>query len=191
VAHSTGSYVARLTPIRHPHTSQLVSNIITLATPHSNPLYAFDKSVHDVHQQLLQTVQNNNISTTLLVTISGGLRDEMIEPAVCQVNSNHPASSSFSILSPQLLLERGALGMDHRAIVWCHGVLHQVRIVIWALARSKDKNVKERRRSIEKVFGKESYQEDLEKLATTFRVSCLFGRSLREAPHYYFSRILR
>jgi hypothetical protein len=93
VAHLTGSYVARLTPIRHPHTSQLVSNIITLATPHSNPLYAFDKSVHDVHQQLLQTVQNNNIGTTLLVTILGGLRDKMIEPALCQVNINHPAKS--------------------------------------------------------------------------------------------------
>jgi hypothetical protein len=188
-----GGYVARLTPIRHPHTSLLVSNIITLATPHSNPLYAFDKSVHDVHQQLLQTEQNNNniTSNTLLVTISGGLRDEMIEPAVCQVNSNHPASSSFSILSPQLLLERGALGMDHRAIVWCHGVLHQVRAVIWTLARSKDKNVKERLRSIEKVLGKESYQEDLQKLATTFQVSSLLGRSLREGPHYYFSKILR
>jgi hypothetical protein len=195
--HACGSFDVRLcrsldsdfSP-QYKNTSLLVSNIIMLATPHSNPLYAFDKLVHDVHQQLLQTEQNNNTSNTLLVMISGGLQDKMIDLAVCQVNSNHPASLSFLILLPQLLLERGALGMEHQAIVWCHGVLHQVCRVIWALTRSKDRNVKEQRWSMEKALGKEFHQEDLQKLATTFQVSNLLVRSLREGPHYYFSRIL-
>ena len=74
-----GGYVARLTPLRHPQTHPLLRNIITLATPHSNPLYAFDESVHEVHQ----TIQNEQHNDTLIISISGGLRDEMIEPSAC------------------------------------------------------------------------------------------------------------
>jgi pimeloyl-ACP methyl ester carboxylesterase len=54
VAHSMGGYVARLTPIRHPHVQRYLPNIVTLATPHDNPLYAFDESIHRVHQSLFK-----------------------------------------------------------------------------------------------------------------------------------------
>jgi hypothetical protein len=61
--------------------------------------------------------------------------------------------------------------MDHRAIVWCHGVLHQVRKVIWALSLSEDKDVEERLRSVQNVLGTDTYQEDLRTLKATFQVS--------------------
>lgn len=84
VAHSMGGLVARLTPIVHPETTHLLRNIITLATPHSNPLYAFDKSIHEVHQR----IQNEQKQETLVVSFSGGLKDEMIEPSSCFVKHN-------------------------------------------------------------------------------------------------------
>jgi pimeloyl-ACP methyl ester carboxylesterase len=92
VGHSMGGYVARLTPIRHPSIAVLVPSIITLATPHHNPLYAFDKSVHDVHQQIQQQTRNNS---TLIVSISGGVRDEMIAPSAC--NAANQNAASFSV----------------------------------------------------------------------------------------------
>jgi hypothetical protein len=85
-----GGYVARLTPILHPSTQPFLHNIITLATPHSNPLYAFDESIYELHQTLLTEQQDD----TLIVSISGGLRDEMIAPSAC--HANH-AVSSFTV----------------------------------------------------------------------------------------------
>jgi hypothetical protein len=85
-----GGYVARLTPILHPSTQPYLHNIITLATPHSNPLYAFDESIYELHQKLLTEQQDD----TLIVSISGGLRDEMITPSAC--HANH-AVSSFTV----------------------------------------------------------------------------------------------
>jgi hypothetical protein len=43
------------------------------------------------------------------------------------------------------LIRRGNLGMDHQAIVWCHGVLSVVRKLIWVLSVAEDLPIKERR----------------------------------------------
>jgi len=85
--------VARMTPIRHPDTHQLLPNILTLATPHGNPLYAFDETIHQFHE-LLNDQQDGN---TLLVSISGGLRDEMIETKACETGLEDSHSVSESI----------------------------------------------------------------------------------------------
>lgn len=99
-----GGYVASLTPIRHPKTRNLIPNIITLATPHSNPLYAFDESIVNIHRQITTAADSslgddNNgklqfgLVNTLFISISAGLRDEMIDPAACK------APHSFTALS--------------------------------------------------------------------------------------------
>jgi hypothetical protein len=88
VAHSMGGYVARLAPIRHPHIQRYLPHIVTLATPHDNPLYAFDESIHRVHQSLFKN-QHDNMS---VVSISGGIRDEMIDPKACEIT--HGSSPS-------------------------------------------------------------------------------------------------
>jgi hypothetical protein len=77
-----GGYVARLTPILHPSTVPYLHNTITLAMPHSNPVFAFDESVYELHQKLVTEQQDD----PLIVSFSGGLRDEMIAPSVCHAN---------------------------------------------------------------------------------------------------------
>jgi hypothetical protein len=100
-----GGYVARLTPILHPETRPFLRDIITLATPHANPLYAWDETVYTVHQRLLQEEQqheqqqqNRNENEILIVSLSGGLRDEMIAPLSCD------ASLRRTSISVRLLL---------------------------------------------------------------------------------------
>ena len=147
-----------------------IQNVITLATPHSNPLYSFDKSIYDIHQQILLEHQQQQ-QQPLIISISGGLRDEMIDPSACQVviktimeassSSSLSLSSilwswwwswwsddddtyikdapnSMTILSTNLMRkhhpqDKLLLGMDHRAIVWCHQLLQEVRHIIYYL----------------------------------------------------------
>lgn len=87
--------MARLAPIRHPHIQRYLHNIVTLATPHGNPLYAFDESIHRVHQSLVVAFEDKDDDVDMLVvSISGGLRDEMIDPQACAIQRG--ASPSVS-----------------------------------------------------------------------------------------------
>ena len=173
VAHSMGGYVARKVLQEHPKLQ--VDNLITLATPHSNPLYSFDRSVADFHRGLDYESFDDN-KQPLVVSISGGLRDEMIEPSVCEISPKSRESipvaswlfgkaietktkvaNSWTILATRLLAKApkikstsSGLGMDHRAIVWCHQVLEEVRQVLFVLVTSSENTVQER---LEKVRG--------------------------------------
>ena len=107
-----GGYSAKLASIkmldRHHDSSpkqkqqhlMMIRDIITLATPHQNPLYAWDSSIYDIHQRILQQQQQqqherkDNDKQLIIVSLSGGLRDEMIEPYSCNANSNDDDSSS-------------------------------------------------------------------------------------------------
>ena len=90
VGHSMGGLVANLVSINHRDISPIARDIITLATPHSNPIYAFDKSIDEIHHRLKSEGSNE----TLVVSFSGGLKDEMINPSVGYVN--HKSSMSVS-----------------------------------------------------------------------------------------------
>jgi len=144
VGHSMGGYVARLTHLLHPDVRPFIRNIVTLATPHMNPLYAFDKSIYDIHRQMMTMTTSMSSSSDDLptvVAISGGVRDEMIAPTACQLfDTKHPAQF-ISVLATHLMnptspTSSSKLGMDHRAIAWCHQVLDDVRNVIWAMVSS-------------------------------------------------------
>ena len=89
--------MARSVPLLHPHTRPFVANIVTLATPHVQLPYAFDETVHEFYNLLL----SNNNDETLLVSISGGMRDEMIPPRLCQVPSS---SKSLSVRDGALIM---------------------------------------------------------------------------------------
>ncbi len=58
----------------------------------------------------------------------------------------------------------GSFGMDHRAIVWCHGVLEPVRRLIWELTRAKGSNFEERSVKVREIFGRMSYEKDVQSL---------------------------
>lgn len=129
VAHSIGGYAARLALVEHPDLQTIVRNLITLGTPHTHPVLAMDFSLHRMHARL-----DNNVPTSLTtVSISGGLRDEMIPPDLVA------SSSALNILASDIMdvgeKSPPLLGMDHRAIVWCHNLLAPVRRILFALSQ--------------------------------------------------------
>jgi pimeloyl-ACP methyl ester carboxylesterase len=87
VGHSMGGFAARLASILVPETRPYIRNIVTLATPHAG---AWNPSLFHIHEHMDKdsdididtTVQQN----TALISIAGGLRDEMILPEACHVN---------------------------------------------------------------------------------------------------------
>ena len=70
-------------------------------------------------------------------------------------------------------MPNGLLGMDHQAIVWCHGVLDVVRKVIWTLAISEGADTTERSTRVRRLLGQDSdsYQEQVDELMLDFQVS--------------------
>ena len=66
------------------------------------------------------------------------------------------------------------MGMDHRAIVWCHGVLHQIRRMIWILARTEHLSTEDRLEEIRQLFGPETYVDDIRSMSRSFQVRCRY-----------------
>ena len=135
VAHSIGAWVVRLALRMHPHleSNGWVRNVVTLASPHSFIPYAVDASVHEMTSRLNKKGENQDVA---VVSISGGLRDEMIPPEVCPVpSSSGLASKSYlaSVISGSASKEQPRFGMDHRAIVWCYDLLSEIRTAIFSM----------------------------------------------------------
>jgi pimeloyl-ACP methyl ester carboxylesterase len=190
VAHSMGGYVALYTLQKYPELHEYVQNIITLATPHSNPLYSFDRSIHEIHQSLKESkYENDTQPSPLIVSLSGGLRDEMIEASACEIvepkngrRQQQPAKT-ISVLTTRFMTtkqqrndqQEPLLGMDHRAIVWCHQVLDDVRKILWTLVTTTNDHlsVSDRREKVERLLGIQrmtySYSNDVHTLYETMR----------------------
>ena len=228
VAHSMGGYVARKVLQENPNLR--VENLVTLATPHSNPLYSFDRSVSDFHRELQGGSTKNKLDhkEPLVVSISGGLRDEMIEPSACEASSPQEISvsgvrrvlekfrglseevkddalDSWTILATRLVAkptksksvteERSSgLGMDHRAIVWCHQLLQEVRQILWVLVASSEKTAQERLENVKVALGTESeivdYPKDLNEMKKglsdsfgSFQALCMEASMIYNLPY--------
>ena len=164
VAHSMGGIVAHMVPILYPELQHAMKYMVLLASPLSNPLYGFDKSVHDIYKQIRQHIYQygrRENSNYMVVSISGGLRDEMIPPEssayqkLFEGERNTNSMPFVSLLSTDVMLRqhngqhRPRLGMDHRAIVWCYEVLATgVREVIWMLLANDNSSSQARKRGI-------------------------------------------
>lgn len=112
----------------------------------------------------------------------------------CHFSSNSEVSrlNNYKVLAKELLPPgRGVFGMDHRAIAWCHGILEQLRKVLWILAEhelgkenhwaDEGNDVVRRRQKVEKILqvgrggGSHSFMEDVRKMNTKFYVSFCAG----------------
>jgi pimeloyl-ACP methyl ester carboxylesterase len=140
VGHSIGGLVAKGVTVYHPNVVKYIQNIITLATPHAGLPFAFDKSIKHVYDDL--TTFSDSI---LLISISGGLRDELIPPELCDVPNavSRIAGSSF--------------GMDHKAIVWCHQLLQNIRKVLFALSKDTSSH---RKSAVNQILGVSDFMKN-------------------------------
>jgi hypothetical protein len=150
VAHSIGAWIVRIAIKRHPALLDegYIRNVVTLASPLGSIPYAVDAGVHDLVNGLNNGVGNAVSGDFTMISISGGLRDEMIPPEVCEVPYNQNSTLGFvnsAILASAIVrtvsnssTSNDRFGMDHRAIVWCYDLLTVVREVIFSLVIATD-----------------------------------------------------
>ena len=92
VAHSMGGLVARkaiveLNKERIAHgKSKIVNTLVTLATPHSALSLIFEPSVFYFRSEMLKQEEVYPDALSTIVSISGGLKDELINPSSCHIN---------------------------------------------------------------------------------------------------------
>jgi hypothetical protein len=107
VAHSMGGFSARLASILVPETRPHIRNIVTLGTPHAG---AWNPSLYHLQEHMNMNMNGNYNDNdkdtsvqdnTAMISIAGGLRDEMILPEACHVHT-----SSATTVRPYLLCGR-------------------------------------------------------------------------------------
>ena len=175
-AHSLGGYAALWAVARRYCHIPLV---LTLGTPHRHPVLTWDATLRTIHRNYVHhqwnsrtgryhphhdsSNNNNNNSgsfslpepTTVVLSLSGGFRDELIPPHACRAprkrvvdhnnlhdtndDSNNNYEDDLSWTAAQIMkapiyegTERVQLGMDHRALAWCHNLLEPVLEMIRA-----------------------------------------------------------
>jgi hypothetical protein len=150
VAHSIGAWVVRIALKMHPHLVEkgLIRNVISLASPLGGVPYAVDASVHEISSHLND--DDSIHGNVTFISVSGGLRDELIPPEACEIPSISNATKTSSsgdaflastIMNRNLDSKKYQFGMDHRAIVWCYDLLKVVREVIFALVVTTDQDM--------------------------------------------------
>jgi pimeloyl-ACP methyl ester carboxylesterase len=138
VGHSIGGIVAKAVPLLSPEARQYIKTIVTLASPHRGFPYSFDSSVQRFYNYIDEWNIKERKEAPTIISISGGLRDELIPPSTCAIDPSlglamlakdiMPASSAEGTMADV------SLGCDHKAISWCHNVLSVVRTMIFAAA---------------------------------------------------------
>ncbi|KAL7533996.1 hypothetical protein ACHAXR_009792 [Thalassiosira sp. AJA248-18] len=151
IAHSIGAWVVRIALKMHPHLSKdgWIRNVVTLASPLDSVPYAVDAGIHDIARHINDDGDNEGDVT--MVSISGGLRDEMIPPEMCEIipsaddRRNKAGLMSNAFLASSIVQSsktaNGNFGMDHRAIVWCYDLLKVVRETIFSLVVATDRGL--------------------------------------------------
>jgi hypothetical protein len=157
VAHSLGGYSSMLALARDDrHHLTSYRTLLTFATPHLHPVLSWDWTLRSTHREIARWFASrrelDDQNDLVLVSVSGGLRDEIIPPRSCRAVTSatapkNPAQPSvFTWMATDLLktpIDPGKLpahlGMDHRAIVWCHNLLEpMLDVVLAGLRRRRD-----------------------------------------------------
>jgi pimeloyl-ACP methyl ester carboxylesterase len=142
VAHSIGGISARWALERYPHAANSVRHLITLGTPHRHPVLSWEPGMLQLYQTLDEFASRSR--HVAMVSISGGLRDEMIPPRSCRLGDDLDSRATLSLVATDIMMKSTnegqsstpLLGTDHRAIVWCHNLLAPVRSMLEILIRA-------------------------------------------------------
>jgi pimeloyl-ACP methyl ester carboxylesterase len=143
VAHSIGGISARWALEQYPQATKSVRHLITLGTPHRHPVLSWEPGMLQLYQTLDKKESALRSRQVAMVSISGGLRDEMIPPRSCRLDDYRDSKATLSLVATDIMKSTNEgegstllLGMDHRAIVWCHNLLSPVRSMLEILVRA-------------------------------------------------------
>jgi PGAP1-like protein len=154
VAHSIGGISTRWALYKFPAEMAVIRNVVTLGTPHAHTVLSWQSTLRNMYREIGTLSLNSknidgddNNNNVALVSIAGGLRDEMIPPMACEIE-NGLSLLATDIMQNGTVEARNvpvALGMDHRALVWCHNLLTPVRNILFGLLlKASNKSVESR-----------------------------------------------
>ncbi|KAG5363752.1 GPI inositol-deacylase A [Yarrowia sp. B02] len=153
IGHSMGGIVARTMVTLESYVPDSINTILTLATPHVIPPVSFDKGIVGLYHHVnafwkAEAVSGGKLEDTLLVSVTGGIRDQMIPAEYSAVSSFLPSSNGFAVATTSI---PGVwMSIDHQAMVWCHQLRSVLAEVL--LDVSDRVGLNERRKMFQKYF---------------------------------------
>ncbi|KAL7446917.1 hypothetical protein ACHAXM_011699 [Skeletonema potamos] len=199
VAHSIGAWAVKASLDMNPHlvSKGWVKNVINLASPLQSIPYAVDSGVHDIVKTLNERGSDTKRNVAM-VSVSGGLRDELIPPSLSRGQSESFLASS--ILEMKAASKANTkFGMDHRCIVWCYDLLTQIREVVFMLAVTTDRgmNPSERLNIVRMTFHRRNHTQTFEDEVKTLHKRAVDAKgypalvSVQLAAPYYLNCLLK
>ncbi|GAA5980826.1 hypothetical protein JCM21900_003767, partial [Sporobolomyces salmonicolor] len=159
VAHSMGGIVARAAFLSAQYQSRSISTLITFATPHLVPPITVDPGVNHVYaavnsywreayslssstSPLLplthpRSPAHEELRDLILVSISGGLSDDMIASESASLSSLVPADDSNGFAVSTTAIPGVQTPIDHLAILWCHQLMQTVAEALLAVVDAR------------------------------------------------------
>lgn len=155
IGHSMGGIVARTMVTLDSYIPQSINTILTLATPHVLPPVSFDKGIvglyHDVNEfWKRETRVGGSLEDTLLVSVTGGIRDQMIPAEYSSVSSFLPPQNGFAVATTSI---PGVwMSIDHQAMVWCHQLRRVLAETLLTVAGETTRGVATRLATFQEFF---------------------------------------
>ncbi len=200
VAHSIGAWAVRASLDMNPHlvSKGWVKNVINLASPLQAIPYAVDSGVHDIVQTLNERGNGDKKRNVAMVSVSGGLRDELIPPTLSRDQSESFLASSILEMKAATKTKT-KFGMDHRCIVWCYDLLTRIREVIFMLAVTTDRgmNPSERLNIVRRTLNRTNHTPSFEDEVKTLHERAVDAKgyaalvSVQLAAPYYLNCLLK
>lgn len=155
IGHSMGGIVARTMVTLDSYVPQSINTILTLATPHVLPPVSFDKGIVGLYHQVneywsRETRAGGKLENTLLVSITGGIRDQMIPAEYSSVHTFLPPSNGFAVATTSI---PGVwMSIDHQAMVWCHQLRKVLADALLTVAGEAEESVAMRLETFQEYF---------------------------------------
>eukprot|EP00066_Takifugu_rubripes_P021894 XP_011611160.1 PREDICTED: GPI inositol-deacylase isoform X1 [Takifugu rubripes] len=119
VGHSMGGVVARALYTLPRFNPNLVSLIITQASPHLAPVLSFDPYLLDFYSAVRQRWVNqaNKLRNVTVLSIGGGYRDYLVRSGLTSLPCSPKDPNKLSLVATAV--PRTWVSTDHLSIVWC------------------------------------------------------------------------
>jgi glycosylphosphatidylinositol deacylase len=126
IGHSMGGMVVRTMFTMPNYRYGTINTILTFAAPHTLPPVSFDSDIVRVYESVNKywreafsqdAIGQNKLANVAVVSIAGGILDQMIPSDHATVSSMIPASNGFTVFTSTIPFVWS--GIDHQAIIWC------------------------------------------------------------------------
>ncbi|XP_035224963.1 GPI inositol-deacylase-like isoform X2 [Stegodyphus dumicola] len=142
IGHSMGGMIARAVFSIPKFDSSAISLILTLATPHKEPVIALDSGIVDFYQKTKETWKyrlKTELRDIPLISIGGGQRDFLVRSDLTSLNFQHKNLMDIHCLTPAI---PGVwVSTDHLAIVWCKQLILTICRSFYDLYNERNKQI--------------------------------------------------